>query len=249
MSAGRGAKRGVKPAGHGPAWCPAIATALLVGCVGGPAAGPTAHRVERLREPVHLDGRLDEGLYARAVSVKDFVVASRPGAERPETKAWLQWDERGLWFAFHACDRTPVSSPPSGEEHVVDVQDRVEVFLWPERSNRYFCMEIAPEGAVHDYSAVPYRKFDDAWAPAGATFAATRTLDGYAVEGFVPVSALREMGIARWKAGTRFHVGLFRADFRPGAPDDPLWLTWVDPGLPQPDFHVRAAFAPIELAP
>ena len=57
------------------------------------------------------------------------------------------------------------------------------------------------------------------------------------------------MGVKTWGAGTRLRLGLFRADFRPGAPEDPVWLTWIDPCLPQADFHVREAFAPIQLAP
>jgi WS/DGAT/MGAT family acyltransferase len=42
------------------------------------------------------------------------------------------------------------------------------------------------------------------------------------------------MGVRSWKAEARFHLGLYRADFRPGALNDPLWLTWVEPNLPHP---------------
>ena len=79
--------------------------------------------------------------------------------------------------------------------------------------------------------------------------AARRTADAFAVEGFLPVTALHAMGVRSWKPGTRFQLGLYRADFRPEAPDDPIWLTWVEPHLPKPDFHVRATFAPVELTP
>ncbi|MGE5296827.1 MAG: endoxylanase, partial [Solirubrobacterales bacterium] len=126
---------------------------------------------------------------------------------------------------------------------------RVEIFIWPEDSSEYFCIEIAPDGAVHDYAARIYRQFDDSWTPANARFAAQRTADGYTVEGFVPVATLQAMGVHFWKAGTRFHLGLYRADFRPEAPDDPIWLTWVEPNLPKPDFHVRATFALVDLMP
>jgi hypothetical protein len=102
---------------------------------------------------------------------------------------------------------------------------------------------------VHDYQARIYRRFDDSWTPAGAVFTARRTVDGYAVEGFLPVAALEDMGVRSWKAEARFHLGLYRADFRPGALNDPLWLTWVEPNLPQPDFHFRTTFALVELAP
>ncbi|MBI5384778.1 MAG: carbohydrate-binding family 9-like protein [Verrucomicrobia bacterium] len=203
----------------------------------------------RLTEPLRVDGWLNEPIYERLPPVTDFKVASRPGATAPATKAWLQWDECGLWFAFAAHDTSLVTTPATSNEHEVDAQDRVELFLWPESSGRYFCVEFAPSGAVHDYAARVYRQFDDSWRPAGATFAARRTAEGYAVEGFMPVAVLREMGVCSWQAGARFHLGLYRADFRPEAPDDPVWLTWIEPNLPQPDFHVRATFALVELAP
>ncbi len=222
---------------------------LLVGCVHRPAETPVALRIPYLTDAICVDGRLDESCYQRVIPLADFKVASRPSAKAPPTKAWLQWDAGGLWLAFAAHDTTLVAAPPTIDEHAVDKQDRVELFLWPEGSRQYFCEEINPDGAVHDYAAQVYRRFDDSWSPANAQFAATRTADGYTVEGFLPVAALRAMGVSSWKRGTRFRLGLYRADFRPEAPDDPVWLTWIEPNLPQPDFHVRATFAPVELAP
>jgi hypothetical protein len=222
---------------------------LLAGCAPAPHDSATALRIARLTEPLQIDGRLDEPCYQRVVPVTDFKVASVPHVEASPTRAWLQWNVIGLWFAFTAQDSTIVAAPPTGDEHAADAQDRVEMFLWPENSRRYFCLEIAPDGAVHDYAARIYRRFDDSWTPAGAEFATRHAADGYVVEGFLPTTALHAMGMRAWKPGTRFQLGLYRADFRPEAPDDPTWLTWVEPNLPKPDFHIRATFAPVELVP
>jgi len=222
---------------------------LLTGCAHVPSDPATALDITRLTEPLQVDGRLDEPCYQHVSAVTDFKVASHPGAEASPTQAWLQWNEAGLWFAFAAQDVTLVTAPPTSDEHAVDAQDRIEVFLWPQDSQTYFCLEIAPDGAVHDYTARIYRRFDDSWTPAGARFAARRTADGYAVEGSLPAAALHTMGVRTWASGTRLHLGLYRADFRPEAPDDPIWLTWIEPNLPKPDFHVRATFAPVRLAP
>ncbi len=45
--------------------------------------------------------------------------------------------------------------------------------------------------------------------------------------------------------GSRLRLGLFRADFRPGAlgDADDNWLSWVKPSAAKPDFHVPSAFA------
>jgi len=228
---------------------PALAVLLLTACAHVPRDPVMALSIARLTELLQVDGRLDEPCYQRVIPVTDFKVASQPGVEARPTQAWLQWNEAGLWFAFAAQDTTIMAAPPTADEHAVDAQDRIEIFLWPQDSQGYFCLEIAPDGAVHDYAARLYRRFDDSWTPAGARSAARRTTDGYAVEGFLPATALHAMGVHSWKSGTRLHLGLYRADFRPEAPDDPIWLTWVEPNLPKPDFHVRATFAPVGLTP
>lgn len=242
----RASRQGALVAIHGSL----VSLALLLSvCSCVPRASTPARGIARLTESLQVDGSLDEPCYRRVAPVTDFKVASQPDATAPTTEAWLQWNEAGLWFAYAAQDVDIVAAPPTEDEHEVDEQDRIEIFLWPENSRSYFCLEIAPDGAVHDYAARIYRQFDDSWTPAGAEWAARRTTSGYAVEGFVPVVALHAMGMRSWKTGTRLHVGLYRADFRPEAPEDPIWLTWVEPNLPKPDFHVRATFAPVMLAP
>jgi hypothetical protein len=228
---------------------PVLFMLLLTACAHGPRESGIALRITRLTEPLQVDGRLDEPCYQRVIPVTDFKVASQPSAEASPTQAWLQWSKAGLWFAFAAQDATITASAPTTDEHAVDVQDRVEIFLWPENSWSYFCLEIAPDGAVHDYAARIYRRFDDSWTPVGAKTATRRTPEGYTVEGFIPVVALHAMGLSFWQLDTRLHAGLYRADFRSEAPEDPIWLTWVEPNLPKPDFHVRATFAPVVLAP
>lgn len=220
---------------------------LLNACRALPSA--QVHPIEFRNGILNVDGRLDESWYRSAPFTASFKAASRIGATVPETKAWLWWNDRGLGFAFMANDDQLKILPPSADEHAVDVQDRVEVFLWPEKNEQYYCMEIAPSGAVHDYSARYYRRFNDTWYPEGAQFAGQPTPQGYSVEGFLPVSALLRMGIAPWKSGTRFRLGLFRADFSPGSEENPLWLTWIDPKLPKADFHVRETFESVVLCP
>ena len=223
-----------------------VAIAALVNGCRVPGALPDRALGFHSEESV-VDGRLDESRYRSHPFAMDFKPACRSGVMVPETKTWLWWNESGLWFAFAAKDDRIVAAPPTEDEHAVDRQDRVEVFLWPEGSESYFCVEIAPGGAVHDYSARIYRRFNDAWRPEGGQFAARQTAGGYVVEGFLPASALRAMGFATWKPGTHFQLGLFRADFDPDDPGNPLWLTWIDPQLPQADFHVCGAFARVTL--
>lgn len=226
----------------------AFTALLLSSCVHHTQTSAASHPVLMLRAPLTVDGCLEETVYGQEPFTADFKVASMVRVKAPETRAWLWWDQDGLWFAFAARDDGIVAAPLTADEHAVDAQDRVEIFLWPEASPHYFCIEIAPDDAVHDYAARIYRRFDNAWKPVGAQFAAQRTPGGYAVEGFISVADLRLMGMKTWGIGTHLGVGLFRADFRPGAPEDPIWLTWIDPHLPQADFHVQETFAQVILA-
>jgi len=199
---------------------------------------------------IKVDGKLDEPCFQAPPIVDQFVVAGRPDLRPQKTKAWLFWQRDQLVFAFECEDADIVAAPPSGKEHDVDDQDRVELFLWSGRTNdAYACLEFGAAGAVHDYRARFYRRFDDAWSPAGWSHAVSRTAEGYRVEGVVSRAALEALGL-QLKPGARWRVGLFRADFSSrGAKEEPTWITWVDARGPKPDFHVAQSFGEIVLLP
>lgn len=214
-----------------------------------PQVSGSSAEVSRLRAPVVIDGRLGETCYQGVPLVSTFAVAGAPSAKPQETRAWLFWEPDRLVFAFDVKDTDIVAVPASVHERDVDGQDRVELFLWSGRPDDvYYCVEIGARGAVHDYSARFYRKFDDAWSPSGRNYAVSPTSSGYTVEGELSREALSKMGF-NLKPGERIHAGLFRADFRSNAPIDPTWLCWVDARGAKPDFHVAASFGEIVLKP
>ena len=199
---------------------------------------------------IKVDGKLDEACYQAPPTVEKFLVAGQPDQRPPKTKAWLFWQSDRLIFAFECEDADIVAAPPSGNEHDVDGQDRVELFLWSGRADdTYACLEIGAAGAVHDYRARFYRRFDDAWSPAGWEYAVSRMPGGYRVEGVLPRSALETLGF-QLRLGAPWRAGLFRADFSSRrAKSEPTWITWVDAKGPQPDFHVAQSFGEIVLVP
>ena len=156
----------------------------------------------------------------------------RPDARLQPTKAWLFWQPERLLFAFQVHDEEIIAAPPSNRESDVDPQDRVELFLWSgDKSDTYWCVEVGAIGAVHDYAARFYRKFDQAWSPAGMQVVVARTATGYCVEGELSRAALEKMGFALC-AEESVRCGLFRADFTAARPKDPTWICWVDAGEP-----------------
>jgi len=224
---------------------------LMAGCAmrGEKSPARAVLRVPALDCQVTLDGVLDEPCYRRAALVTDFVIAGEAHRRAAATAAWLFWTDDRLVFAFDCDDPTPVASPPSGDERDVDRQDRVELFLWSGReTDGYFCLEIAAGGAVHDYQAKFYRRFDDSWSPGGWEYTVKVRPGGYIVEAALPRAALEEMGF-HLRARERWRAGLFRADFAPGKPDAPDWITWIEARTPQPDFHVAGAFGTLVFDP
>ena len=190
---------------------------------------------------VRVDGKLDEPCYRAPSLVNRFIVAGQQNQRAPETKVWLFWQRERLIFAFECEDANIVAARPSSNKHDVDGQDRVEVFLWSGRAeDAYYCAEIAAQGALHDYAARFYRRFDDAWSMPGLEYVSIRTPKGYAVEGIISRAGLEKMGF-RLEGGAQWRIGLFRADFasKDGKPD---WITWVDAKGPEPDFHVAKSF-------
>ena len=200
--------------------------------------------------PLRVDGVLDEARYAATPPLESFAVACNPGKPAPSTKAWLFWNDGGLEFAFECVESTPIAKAPSENEQDVDPQDRAELFLWSGDANgTYYCLEIAPLGAVHDYAARFYRKFDNSWSPAGWQCATTSDEHSYRVEASISRAALEQCGFAL-KPGGRIRAGLFRADFASWDPAvAPDWISWVDARTPQPDFHVAAAFGRLVFKP
>lgn len=203
--------------------------------------------VTQLSGEIRLDGKLDEACYKSPPTVADFVVAGAPESRPQPTKAWLFWQPERLVFAFEVQDEQIVAAPRSQQEHDVDAQDRVELFLWSGRKNdTYYCVEVGADAAVHDYAARFYREFDDAWAPAGLQVAVTRTRSGYCVEAELSRAAMEAAGF-QLRAGEQLRCGLFRADFQPAQPDNPTWICWVDARGPKPDFHVAESFGQMRL--
>ena len=199
---------------------------------------------------LNIDAKLEESCYQANSPIEQFVIAGQAGKQPPRTRAWLFWNVEKLIFAFECEDTNIVAALRSTHERDVDGQDRIELFLWSGRSEEsYACIEIGARGALHDYRARFYRKFDSSWTAAGLKYATTFTAHGYRVEGEISRRGMEELGF-RLEPGIRIRAGLFRADFSSSKKDaEPSWITWIDAKGPKPDFHVAESFGEIVLQP
>lgn len=201
--------------------------------------------------PIQVDGQLLEPAWNTAERKTDFVYPwSRREAPATEFRALV--DRERLYFAFQVSDKDVVAAKEFPGESTVNGEDRVEVFFARDKElERYFCIEIDALGRVHDYAASHYRKFDSGWNCPGLRAAGRLISDGYIVEASIPLKTLSDLMGRPVAPGSVMRVGLFRAEFRPGAlgEADDSWLSWIKPKTNKPDFHVPSAFADWRLPP
>ncbi|MGO8750220.1 MAG: hypothetical protein ACLQNE_30100 [Thermoguttaceae bacterium] len=155
-----------------------------------------------------------------------------------------------------------VLEKPRDKEDVV-FEDRVEMFFSRhERMKDYYAIEIDSRGRAFDYRGSYYRKLDPAWSLKGLQTKGSLTVEGYVVEGRIPLTSFEELGFPRFRPGTRILVGLYRAEFshdRSGRSAEPLttihnrgrridgplpieeWMSWLDPKTAEPDFHLPSS--------
>ncbi len=195
--------------------------------------------------PLQVDGRLIEPAWAKAERQTSFLY---PWSNRtaPATEFRVMTDAERLYFAFEVSDRDLVVATNFTGESTLDQEDRVEIFFARDAAlTRYFCIEIDPLGRVHDYAASYYRNFDNSWNCRGLRAAGTLNSAGFTIEASIPLQTLTELMGRPILPGAILRIGLFRADFRPGALGNAQdnWLSWTKPDTPKPDFHVPSAFA------
>lgn len=178
-----------------------------------------------------------------------------PGAYQPTalpvagtTQFRALWDAQHLHFHFAVATKHVRAHRELGTKFDALASDRVEIFFKVNGGmNPYYGLEIDVLGRVFDFKADFHRQFQYHWRWNGVHAEAVRNAAGYTVEGRIPMASLRALGILD---GRRIEAGLYRAASYPEGKDnfDFLWMSWIDPGTPTPDFHVPASFGTLLLA-
>ena len=147
-----------------------------------------------------------------------------------------------FYFYFKTVDKTPNVAHPANE-HDNPQGDKVEIYFSPTWDLQdYYCLEINPEGLAIDFHANFYLKLDKDWDFRTKKIAASKTKDGYIVEGRIALRELKRLGIK-----DEFYLGVFRADFIDPDKGKVIWYTWAIPKCKDPSFHVSSAFKKFNL--
>ncbi|MCA9131969.1 MAG: hypothetical protein KDA45_02395 [Planctomycetales bacterium] len=196
-----------------------------------------------------LDGHGGDEAWQRAEVLTDF---SFPWSTQspPATAFRALWNERQLYFRFDASDSDVVLAEGADAMAKVVGSDRVEIFFssGPEL-NPYYGLELDPRGEVLSYEARYHRQMNWDWTCPGLVVKTWQHPDGYVVEGSIPSETLRQLGcLHRDAEGDYLIAGLYRAEFSHSPAGGPVienWMSWLDPQVEQPDFHVPGSFGTI----
>ena len=217
---------------------------------------------------IALDGRAEEPAWAQANLETHFVFPWRQ-LSAPATKFRALWDDEYFYFNFRITDADIVVLEDLQDPRDQVFEDRVEMYLCrDERMMDMYCVEIDSRGRVFDYHASYYRQFDPSWDFAGLETKASPKSGGYEIEGRIPLKSLAALGFPPVHAGLKIRCGLYRAEFShdrsgrrveqqatahnlgrkiEGPPPIEEWISWVDPKISEPEFHVPATLGWLEF--
>ena len=217
---------------------------------------------------IQLDGHANEPAWEKAEVEKRFMFPWKP-APAPETEFRALCDDKYFYFSFRVQDADIVVLERLRDEEDEVFEDRMEIYLCrDEQMKNYFCFEMDSKGRVFDYSGAYYRRFDTKWKFEGLETKATPLADGYEIEGRIPLKSFTAQGFPELRPGTKIRCGLYRAEFShdrsgkqveqkksihnlgrqlDGPPPREEWISWVDPQVKEPDFHIPASLGWLEI--
>ncbi len=143
----------------------------------------------KLDAPPKIDGKLDEGEWAKASLCKDFVDRASGGAPEHPTEAWIGYDDKAIYAAFKCYDSEPNKIIGREIKPGVDLSgdDVVVLRIDPFNSRQFSTMSFFRVNAIGTQSEeisggrASKREWRGDWEAA-----ATKTAEGYIVEMRIP---------------------------------------------------------------
>jgi hypothetical protein len=196
-----------------------------------------------------LDSNSINSIWERANVISDF---SFPWEDKtpPRTSFRALHDTKFFYFRFDVEDDNVLTHVKKDHKMEVVDSDRVEIFFrQDEKLNPYYCLEMDAHGRVLDYVTLYYRDFDYEWEWPGIDnlkVEASEDKGGYVVEGAISLSSLRELGLLK---NNTLEAGLYRAYCMelPNPEAKLRWISWVNPEVEEPDFHIPSSFGKLKL--
>jgi hypothetical protein len=161
----------------------------------------------------------------------------------PKTAFQAYHNDEYLHFKYTAFGPKPLVYVKTNHKLEVIHSERVEIFFRKNANlNPYYVFEIDPHGRVLDYKASHYRNFDRSWSwPTDLQIKTEIHEYHYTVQGQFKKTDLRSLGLLQ---NDELQVGLYRGHCTALKKDQANinWISWIDSGTAEPDFHVPSSF-------
>src|SRR5258706_1291836 len=149
----------------------AIATLLQLAYQSPPAPVPVEVRAVRVTEPLRVDGRLDEAIYANVPPISDFVqMEPKSGALATEkTEVWILFDVDNIYIAFRCWESHPermVANEMRRDNSNLWLGDNVAFMLdtFHDRRNGVE-FGVTPSGGRYEGQVTNERSYNGDWNP------------------------------------------------------------------------------------
>ncbi|MDE5421256.1 carbohydrate-binding family 9-like protein [Ancylomarina sp. DW003] len=162
------------------------------------------------------------------------------------------YDDENFYFRFDVQDDNVLTYVRENHKMEVVDSDRVEIFFrQDDKLNPYYCLEMDARGRVLDYTTRYYRDFDYEWQwpqTGNLSIKASKKKDIYVVEGSISLDSLKELGVLK---NNQLEAGLYRG-YCMSLPEENnaanlRWISWVNPEVEKPDFHIPSSFGKLVL--
>jgi hypothetical protein len=200
-----------------------------------------------VKEPIVIDGKLDDAAWQKANLITDFVIFWQAKMPRMATAARLIWNDEGFFFYGEMHDED-LYADVTEHNGMCWLNDVFELFFKPEEKNRaYYEFQVNAAGThlemyLPSRGAGGYGRFGkkDVKLGMGSVVKLDGTLNkwqdkdgGWIVEGKIPWTAFAPTG-GKPKAGDVWRFSLCRYDYAVNHERPELSSTSL---LTQPDFH------------
>lgn len=215
--------------------------------------------VPKLRDPIKVDGELNEPAWAKAAVLQPFLLNDDAGRAREQTEVRLWYDESALYLGWTCRDVDIQATFTNRDSHFWE-EEVVEFFVTPRNLNHYFELQWNPKNATFDATIDNdldekgvSKKFRGEWSytAKGMTHAAkvkgtisdaSDRDEFWQVEVRLPFA---DLGQPTPKAKEVWRANFYRFNRTKGMPEE--LLSWSPTRLP--GFHQPTRFGYLEFGP
>lgn len=207
------------------------------------------YKVKGINEKeIKLSGKGDHSIWKEADSLSDF---SSPWDDKVISKIKFKalHNSEKIFYLFKVYDSQTYIHPSEDKNDSINNSDRVELFFRTDASlDPYYCLEIDPTSKIMDFKAHPNKvfNFNWNWPTKDIEVKSSIELTHFTVEIAINKKSLIALGLLN---DGKIETGIYRAKYnqQQDGTYEPTWITWVDPKMNTPNFHIASSFGILKM--